>query len=220
MFVFLSQITNWIIAFTGTFGIWLIICIFLLFAINEFGVFIPCLIETVWLMIGYHAVNGSLSVFQVILVWIIAMLGRLIGVLLFISLIRLSSPWIKKLYRRHFNADLSEKIKTRNFLPLKIFRRIDIVSPYVIAFGRLIGLKIPFSITLSLQRRVKNLILALVLASVIHDSIYIVAGVIGNTIKLPSSLAIVYSILALAIIYGLSFLVRLLFRAAETKKLS
>ena len=212
-----TQITNQIVSFTGIFNIWLILSVFLLFVFNEFGLFIPYLVETVWLMIGYHTFGGSISAFHVILLWIIAILGRTTGVIIFYRLIRLSSPWITMLYHRHFNTDLTSKIKNNNILRLRILKRINIFSPYTVAFGRLIGLKIPFSITLSLHKRIKNMILALILSSIIHDSIYICLGVVGSTIKLPSILIILYSLLALAIIYGVSFIIRFLLRTPENK---
>jgi len=208
----MENITQSIIAFTGTFNIWLIGSIILLFFVNEFGIFVPYLMETVWLLIGYQMFAGSLSVVQVILLWIIAVSGRAIGIALFYRLIGLGSPWITKFYQRYFKIDVSQKLKDGNSVFIKVLRRVNIFSPYTAAFGRLVGLKLPFTLTLSLKKRLRVMILALIISSIIYDTIYILAGFIGGNIKLSPVMVILYSIVVLAVIYALSFSLRCIFR--------
>jgi len=208
MYASLIETSNEIISLISVFNIWLIIFIFILYVTNELGIFVPYLAETVWLLIGYQSFIGSLSIFEVILIWIVAMSGRAAGMFLFYMLIRLNVPWINKLYHKHFNSDLPEKIKTSNILPLRILKRINIHTPYHVAFGRLIGLKIPFSIALGLRKLLKVNICALVLSSIIHDSVYIIIGLAGSSFKLSAPLTILYSISALLVVYGISLIIR------------
>jgi len=213
----MGNIAEEIISFTGTFSIWLIVAVILIFFVNEFGIFIPYLMETIWLLIGYQMFTGSISVPQVIFLWIIALLGRAIGAMLFYRLIRLSSPWITKLYRKYFKIDISQKIKGGNSPVLRILRRINLFSPYTAAFGRLVGLKIPFTLTLSLKKRLSVIFLALLISSTIFDALYIMLGFIGGNIKLSPIAVVLYSIAALTFIYALSFSIRLIYRKRGVK---
>ncbi len=55
----LDSILQQALPFAGTFILNLVIFLFLVCAIGEFGFSIPYLLETIWLLSGHHVVSGG-----------------------------------------------------------------------------------------------------------------------------------------------------------------
>jgi membrane-associated protein len=212
----IQTITQDILSIAGTFNIWLIISLFILCMINEAGLSIPYLMETIWILAGYHAISGAIPIYQVMLLWLTACSGRMLGAMILYRLLGLGSTWLMKIYRKFFGKFLDEKNTKDNSLAMRVMRRINLFSPFSVAFGRLIWLKIPMTILLTMRRQPKTLLLAIALSTAIWEGTYLVVGVIGGNTHLKPGWFVLYSIGALTLIYGVMFIVRKLFKLGKT----
>jgi membrane protein DedA with SNARE-associated domain len=203
----LGDISREIVNFAGTFNVWLVISIFLLLTVNEFGFAIPYLMETVWILAGYHARNEMLPAYQVVLLMAVAMGGRVLGSFLLYSIIGLGSNWLMRLYRRIFGDTLSANAEAKS-LPARVMKRLNLFSPFMVAGGRLIWLKVPLTITLGVRRDLKVLEPAVMISSLIWDGTYILVGVLLGNLHTEPPYLILYSLTVLSVIYGATFLVR------------
>jgi membrane-associated protein len=210
----LGDITREILAFAGTFNIWLVLTIFLMLSIGEFGTSIPYVMETIWILAGYHAVTGTLSVPELIALWLVAVTGRALGAVALYQVAGLGRGPIMRLYHRFFGKILSQSTSENGnvSLPVRFFRRINLLSPYSVAFGRLIWLRVPLTLILSMRRKRKVLLQAVLLSSVAWDATYILIGVIGGNVQVKPTAIILYSLAGLTVIYGVGFLIRRLLR--------
>jgi membrane-associated protein len=208
----IQQITQDVLSIAGTFNVWLIISLFFLCFINEFGLSIPYLMESVWILVGYNTLSGIIPVYQLFIIWITAVTGRMVGATCLYKLLGLGSTWIMKIYHKFFGSFLKEPKANDNSLPQRIMRRINLFSPFSVALGRLMWLKIPLTLLLSMRKQLKTLLTAISLSSAIWDGTYIIVGVIGGNTRLSPAWFILYSIGALTVIYGLIFLIRRIFK--------
>jgi membrane-associated protein len=210
----LEEITGQILAFAGTFNIWLILTIFLMLSIGEFGISIPYVMETIWILAGYHAVVGTLSIPQLIILWLAAAVGRAIGAVALYYLAGLGRGPIMRVYHRFFGNILSQSTPegVNVSLPVRFFRRINLLSPYSVAFGRLIWLRVPLTLILSMRRELRVLMWAVWISSVVWDATYILIGVVGGNVQVKPTYIILYSLAGLTVIYGIGFIVRRLLR--------
>lgn len=201
---FLQQI----LTFTGTFNLQLVLFLFIICAIGEFSISVPYLLETVWLLSGYNLSTGALSPSQIMLLWLAAQAGRQVGAIALYHVSRFGSTPIMKFYQKHFEARLSEKLSENNSLPLKLIRRINFSSPFSIALGRLFWLRIPITVTLGIKRRRTILSVGVLLSSLVWDSMYISLGVAGGNAVLKPIQMILYSLIGLTLLYGVTFAIR------------
>ena len=211
----IQSITQDILAIASTFNIWLVISLFVLCLINEFGLSIPYLMEAIWILVGYHAISGTIPIYQVMLLWLAAVSGRMSGAMILYRLLSLGSTWLMKIYHRFFGRFLDENNTKDNSLPMRVMRKINLFSPFSVAFGRLIWLKIPMTILLSVRRQPRTLLLAIALSSAIWEGTYLVVGVIGGNTRLEPGWFVLYSIGALTLIYGVLFIVRKLMKLGK-----
>jgi hypothetical protein len=86
-----------------------------------------------------------------------------------------------------------------------LFRRINLFSPLSVAFGRLIWLRIPLTITLALRRELKVLEIAVVLNSIAWDVVNVRVGLVGGNVQLTPIDLIIYAFIGLTILYGSAF---------------
>jgi membrane-associated protein len=129
-----------------------------------------------------------------------AQVGRQAGALVLYGLSRSSSGLLTK-YKNRF------KLKTgTDFAPLRLFRKINLLSPFSVALGRLLWLRIPLTLVLGAKRKLKVLLLATVLSSVVYDGTYISVGaIVGTTTKLEPIRIIFYFLAGLTVIYIATF---------------
>jgi membrane-associated protein len=219
-----QSITREILEFTGTANIWLVVSLLVMLSISEFGLSIPYLMETVWILAGYQALNGSMPVYFLVLLWFTAMCGRTLGAVVLYHLARFSSSGLMRLYRRIFRSALqvrepgSSPLPPSRSLPARIWRKINSLSPYSVAFGRLIWLRVPLTLTLGFRKQIKILIPGVVISSAIWDTTYILVGVVGGNIHLQPFQIVIFSLCALTIIYGGTFLVRWIIKLVEARQ--
>jgi membrane protein DedA with SNARE-associated domain len=202
----------------GTFNPTLIVFLFLICSIGEFGASVPYLLETVWLLSGYNFAAGVLSFLDLVLLWLVAQVGRQIGGTMLYYLGRFGSMPLIKLYHKHFEASLSGKLSEKNAMPFNLFRRMNFLSPFSIALGRLFGLRIPLTLTLSVKKQLRTLLLGIVLSSLVWDGMYIFLGaVVGANVVLKPAQMILYSLIGLTILYAVSFAIRRLLKLRASK---
>ena len=201
-----------ILAFTGTFNGWLVLSVFIMFILGEFSISIPYVIETVWILVGYSVTTGTFSVFDLALLWFIGLIGREIGAMALYQIAGLGRGPIMKLYNRLFGKIISERLSEGGSgtpsLPARLLRRINLLSPFSITFGRLIWLRVPLTIILSMRRQMKLVIESVALFSLVWDGIYILIGVIGGNATVSPTRFILYSVIGLTILYTMFFIVR------------
>jgi membrane protein DedA with SNARE-associated domain len=119
---------------------------------------------------------------------------------------------LKKLYRRYFEASLSERLANNNSLPLRLFRRMNHLSSFSVALGRLLGLRIPLTLTLGAKRQFTLLLFGVMLSSLAWDGIYISLGIAGGQAVLEPAEMLLYSLVGLTLLYVITFGVRYLKR--------
>ena len=203
----------------GTFNPTLVVFLFLICLIGEFGVSVPYLLETVWLVSGYNFGNGMLPLLDLVLLWLVAQVGRQIGATMLYHLGQFSSTPLIRLYHKHFKASLSGKLSENNSIPFSFLRRVNFLSPFSIALGRLFALRIPITLTLGVKKQLKVLLAGVVLSSLVWDGMYIFLGaVVGANVVLKPFQMILYSLIGLTILYAVSFAVRHLWKLRTSKR--
>jgi len=193
------------IGLAGTFNPLIILIIFTINLIAEFGFSIPYLLETIWLPVGFQAASGALSPVVVLFLCLVSITGREIGAGLFYRVSSYgSSPFARLLQRlrtalaesagkplkgwkkypglmaikfiNHLLPEKSQIIKQTGFQRLTGF-----VIPFCIALGRFLWLKIPLTLTLGLTRQLYKLLLGVAIFSLMWDALYITLGIFGET---------------------------------------
>jgi len=203
----------------GTFNLTLVVFLFLICLIGEFGASVPYLLETVWLVSGYNFGTGVLPLFDLVLLWLVAQVGRQIGATMLYHLGRFGSMPLIRLYHKHFKASLSGKLSENNSMPFSFLRRVNFLSPFSIALGRLFGLRIPITLTLGVKKQLRVLLVGIVLSSLVWDGMYIFLGVVmGANVVLKPAQMILYSLIGLTILYAVSFAVRHLWKLRTSKR--
>lgn len=208
-----SGILQAALAVAGTFDARLIIFLFLICMIGEFGLIsIPYLLETIWLSSGFNASTGALLLYQLVLLWLVAQAGRQIGAALLCYGGRWGFVPVTKFYQKYLKARLVGKLSPKQVSSLKFIGGINVLSPYTVAAGRLFGLRIPLSLAVGANRRLGTNMLGILLASLIWDTAYILLGVFGGSIQLKPTQMILYSIIGLSVLYATTLMVRYLRR--------
>jgi membrane protein DedA with SNARE-associated domain len=197
----------------GTFSPTLVVFLFIICFIGEFGICIPYLLETIWLLSGYNFGTGVIPLIDLLLLWLVAQVGRQAGGFTLSYLGRFGSMPIIKFYNKHFEASVSEKLAEDNSTTVNFFRRINFLSPFSVALGRLVWLRIPITLILGAKRQLKTLSLGVLLSSLVWDGIYISLGiVVGANVVLEPFQMILYSLAGLTLLYVTNFAVRRLLR--------
>ncbi|MDP2931936.1 MAG: hypothetical protein Q8O05_05500, partial [Chloroflexota bacterium] len=126
--------------------------LFIVCAVGEIGFGIPYILESVWLLIGYQFGAHVLSLSDLLVLWVAAQSGRQVGSIVLYHAARLGTTPLVRLYRRGGLRFLPK-------LPVnaKMLDRVKMSSPFSVAFGRLVGLRIPLSLTLAVRRDAKTL---------------------------------------------------------------
>ena len=207
------------LAAIGTFNTTLVIFLLVICFIGEFGPVIPYLLETIWLMTGYNFGTGVIPLIDVVLLWTVALVGRMAGAVLLSYLGRFGSMSIIKFYNKHFEASVSEKLDENSSAKTKWYRKINFLSPFSVAMGRILWLRIPLSLILGAKKQMKALTLGILLSSLAWDGLYIVLGaVLGAHTKLQPTQMILYSLVGLTLLYLGTFAVRHLWKFTVSRR--
>jgi membrane-associated protein len=197
---------------TSNFNPKIAIILFLLCSIGEIGFSLPYILETIWLLAGYHFGIGILSLPDLLLIWLVAQAGRQTGsaVLYYTGIIGL--PPLTKFYKKY----IEPKLPSRRLVPsgvARVTQRLANPSPFSIATGRLLGLRVPIAIAMSAKQKLSHLALGVLISSIIWDGIYIVVGrVVGATILPQSTTMLLYSLGGLTLLYLIILGLRYLWR--------
>ena len=157
---------------TSTFNPQIAIILFLFCLIGEIGFTLPYILETIWLLAGYHLVVGTLSSSDLLLIWLVAQAGRQTGSLVLYYSAALGLGPLRKFYRRF----IEPRVPKKQFIPAGIAKIIANPSPFSVAIGRLIGLRVPMAITMSARQKLSHLALGVLLSSIVWDGIYLIVG--------------------------------------------
>lgn len=162
---FLSQIT-------GNFDPRTALFLFAICAIGEFIVSIPYALESIWLLAGYQLGSGVLSPLGFMGLWLAAQSGRQTGTLALFFVARVGSSPLAGFYRKITNSRFWPKIQINN----KLLSRINLTSPFSLAYGRLLGLRFPLTIMLALKNKLRSAMTGVLISSIVWDAIYIILG--------------------------------------------
>ena len=194
------------LALVGTFNLKIAAFLFLLCFIGEATVFIvPYLFETTWLMVGYQLSKGILSPFDLTLLLLTSVAGRQSGALVLYFASRSGSRLVTR-YKEFFKA----RLDGNNTLPVRLIRRMDILgSPFSVALGRLLWLRIPLTLVLGATRRLKTLLLGVAISSLVYDGVFVILGaIVGTTATVAPARLALYLLAALTALYGGTFALR------------
>jgi membrane protein DedA with SNARE-associated domain len=216
----LNDLLQQFLNLAGTFNLRLIIFLFLLCSIGEFSVvtLIPYALDTVWILSGYHLSTGAISPLQMFILWSAAQAGRQTGATLLYFVGKVGKVPFARFYRKHFDIDLMTKLSPSGGLAAKLIRRIDLLSPFSVALGRLLWLRFPLTLTLGATRHYKVLFLGVLFSSIVWDGIYIFLGVIGAQVVQTPTQMLLYSLLGLTVFYVIAFIVRRVARLVKMKR--
>lgn len=213
----LQQVYN----FSGTLGPKLALALFLLCLVGEFGLTVPYLLETVWLIAGYQMGIKALSSFEVALLLLTVQVGRQSGATALYYITRLGSTPLSQLYHKYGQTNLAEKVAAYQNGPWRLLRKFDLLSPFSVAMGRLLWLRLPLTLALGLKKKIATLTAGVLLSGLAWDGVYIIIGMVaGTTIALQPAQMILYSLVGLTAMYLLVFSAKLIFgrRAAQYQK--
>lgn len=206
-----------LLTITSTFNIKLAIILYFLCMIGEVGFGLPYILETIWLLAGYQLVKGTppLSVADLLMIWVMALAGRQTGSLVLYYSGMLGMAPVRKFYRRFIESRLPK----RQIIPIGFTKFISNPSPLSIAAGRLIGLRLPISLTMSARQRFTNLALGVLISSVVWDGIYLVLGGTLGAAAVPNpEYMMLYSLGGLTGLYLTVLSVRYLLKARTMRK--
>jgi membrane-associated protein len=203
----------------GTFNTTLVIFLLIICFIGEFGFCIPYLLETIWLMSGYNFGTGAIPLIDVLLLWLVALIGREAGAFMLAYVGKFGSTPIVKFYNKHFEASVAEKMAENESAKVSWYRRINFLSPFSIAMGRLIWLRIPLSLILGAKKQLKTLSLGILMSALVWDGMYIALGaVVGAHTSLKPSQMILFSLVGLTLLYVGTFAAKHLWKLTTQRR--
>lgn len=200
-----------LLQFTATFDLRMAGVLFALCAVGEFGLSIPYVLESVWLMTGYHLGAGVLSPLHFVGLWLAAQFGRQVGAVALYQVGRYGSAPLLRWYRQGRMPGFISRVVNS-----KAARRVNIFSPFSVALGRLFWMRIPLSLTLGARKDLRTLLVGVLISSLIWDAIYILVGLtVGATAVVEPVYMFVYSLAGLTLFYLVTFGVRRLVKRSR-----
>ena len=208
-------------SFSGTLDPRLALALFLLCLVGEFGLTIPYLLETVWLIAGYQAGIGALSFFEVALLLLTVQSGRQVGATALYYVARFGSTPLSRFYQKFGQSNLAEKVAAYQNGPWQLLKKFDLLSPFSVAMGRLLWLRLPLTLALGVKKKMATLTAGVLLSGLVWDGVYVLAGAVaGKTVVLKPAQVLFCSLAGLTAMYLLIFGVKLIFsqHAARYRK--
>lgn len=172
-------------------------------------------------MAGYNLASGTLSPFHLLLLWLVALMGRESGVLLLFSISRLGSLPLTRLYEKYVEKRLKKFSGNDSWLSRMLPKLESYISPFTIALGRLLGLGTPLTVLLGVKKRYRVLFLGVLLSSLIFDGIFLIMGVVvGVKTMLKPSQMILFSLIGLTVFYLVVFGIRQISKFTKNRLLA
>jgi len=184
-------------------------------AVGELAIGVPYVLESIWLLVGFYLGAQMMSIWQVAVLWVAAQFGRQVGSICLYYVGRSGAGPVAKLYH---------KLRLSRFIPAAVLNsgvvdRVSRPSPFSIAFGRLLGLRVPLALLSAGRHDLKPLMIGVLLSSVVWDGVYISVGLLlGTKTSLKPVQMLLISLGGLTFLYLMTFVVRRLvrrFRAAR-----
>jgi len=198
-----------IMAFTATLDPRMAVLLFVICAIGEFGISIPYVLESVWLLVGYQLGASMVSPLHLVGLWFAAQCGRQVGAMALYHVGGFGSTPLIRFYDKLRMTRFFSKVTVE----AHAFNRINLSSPFSVGFGRLFGMRIPLTLILGAKKKLKTLSMGILIASIIWDTIYIAVGLtVGATAVVKPLYMFFYSLVGLTLIYLITFLVRRVIR--------
>lgn len=198
-----------IVAFTATLDPRMAALLFLICTIGECGASVPYVLESIWLLVGYQLGAGVLSPLHLLGLWCAAQCGRQAGAMALYRLGRFGAPPLVRFYHKMRLARLFSRVTEKS----GVFGRLNLASPFSVAYGRLFGARLPVALALAVKKKPQTLSLGVLLSSIVWDTVYISLGVIlGATAVIKPVYLFLASLGGLTLLYLSTFLVRRLIR--------
>jgi membrane-associated protein len=219
--------------FVGAFTPQVAIFVFLINIIGEgFVVSIPLLFETTLLAAGLQFSAGVMPLKDLLLLMLTAQLGRQVGALILYFLSRKGTSFFSRFIARRLPKRIPEKqavdvldrfdrltgkeprgSPSREATHGGLLGKIDSISPFGVALGRILWLRIPLTLLLGARGKLKTLVLGIAISSTVYEGIYIGLGAVVGTTNIPySGYLLLYFAGGLSVLYvaalGIRFAVR------------
>lgn len=208
----LESVLQQIVSFTATLDPRMAVLLFVICAIGEFGLSIPYVLESIWLLVGYQLGHGVLSPLHLAGLWLAAQCGRQVGSMALYRVARFGTPSLTKFYNKLRLSRLFYRISNKS----SAINHINLSSPFSVAYGRLFGMRIPMVLVLAVKRRLGMLSLGVLLSSIVWDAIYISLGIIfGSTVAIKPTYMFLAALAGITVIYLVTFIARMLIRRAR-----
>lgn len=208
----LESVLQQIVSFTATLDPRMAVLLFVMCAIGEFGLSIPYVLESIWLLVGYQLGHGVLSPLHLAGLWLAAQCGRQVGSMALYRVARFGTPSLTRFYNKLRLSRLFSRIANKS----SAINYNNLSSPFSVAYGRLFGMRIPMVLVLAVKRRLGMLSLGVLLSSIVWDTIYISLGVIfGTTVAIKPTYMFLAALAGVTVIYLVTFIVRMLIRRAR-----
>jgi membrane-associated protein len=207
----LDEFFSQVFSLAGTYSLTLATFLFLICFIGEaLAIAVPYALETVWLLAGYQLSKDMMSVPQLLVLLLAAQMGRQTGALVFGKLGRLGITPLKRFLERFkFFSSLSQGT------PARMLQRVNLLSPFSVALGRLLWLRVPLTLLLSAQNKFGVLALAVLISGIVWDCSYVLLGsVVGATVKVETFYVILLFIAGLTVLYVIGFIARRVYQHA------
>lgn len=203
------------LSWVGTLTLQITLIVFFISLIGEaFVISIPLVFEAIFVAAGINLSTGVLPMTDVLVLALSSQLGRQAGALILFGLSRKSTTLFWKLIARRF----PKKNPIENS-PLRFLRHLDSISPFGVALGRLLWLRIPLTLILGARRKLKTLVLGIAISSTIYEGVYIGLGaIVGNTVNLESPWLIAGFIGSLGVMYLITFLIRIFINKMKKRR--
>jgi hypothetical protein len=204
-----------IVDFTATLDPRMALLLFVICCLGEIGISILFLLEFLWVNVGVNLGTGKMPPWHLAGLWVSAQVGRQLGTIVLYRIARFGMPALTKFYHK-IRLD-----RLFNWLMSKsgAISRINITSPFSIAFGRLIGMRLPALLLMAAKRRYRMLALGVLLSSIVFDGLYVSVGAIFGMKFDVKEFNPLYTILitvgTLAVIYLITFLIRFFIRRRQ-----
>jgi membrane-associated protein len=210
--VSLENALQQIMALTTVFDPRMAALLFFTCAIGEFGLPFPYVLESIWLLAGYHLGAGVLSPLHLLGLWFAAQCGRQVGAMALYRVGRLGATPLASLYQKLHLARFLSRITAKS----SAFSRINLASPFSVAYGRLFGMRIPVTLTLAVRKSLRTLSIGVLLSSIVWDAVYISLGIIfGSATGIKPYYMFLASLAGLTLIYLVTFAVRRLLKRPQ-----
>jgi membrane-associated protein len=201
----MEQFFHNLIEFTATPSAWTVFLLFLWCLIGEVGVSIPYVLESFWIVVGYNIATANLAPWYVLVLWLAAQAGRQAGSLGLYRIARFGIPALDKFFHKIHLDRFFHKIQART----GTVNRINLASPFSVAAGRMVGLRIPMMLVMAAKKKLGMLSLGVLLSSIVWDALYIAIGAIfGSTVKVEPQYMLLISLGVLTCIYLLTFAIK------------